>query len=119
MKSYIYILFVITIIFASINIAFADKGVKRKVKSHAKLTITNVNISLKNLMSFNFSEKAGLSYKGSILSSETIGAGVFNTTMFTYQKGNTTYIIPYKHKVIIPDMAPGYTGLKFIIHSKK
>ena len=41
-----------------------------------------------------------------------------NNSLITYQKGNTTYIIPYKQKVALPEIKQGYTGIKLIIRSK-
>jgi hypothetical protein len=41
-----------------------------------------------------------------------------NNSLITYQKGNTTYIIPYKSKITVPDIQPGYTGMKIIIRKK-
>jgi hypothetical protein len=40
-----------------------------------------------------------------------------STTLVSYQKGNTIYIIPYKQKIIMPEVKPGYTGMKLIIRS--
>jgi len=41
-----------------------------------------------------------------------------NRSIITYQKGNTTYIVPYKTKISIPDVQPGYTGVKIILRKK-
>ena len=113
-------LLVFAIIIGTVNVAFADKGVKRKAKNRTKINIT-APVSLKNLMTLNLNLKSGLTYKGSLLSStQTIGPSMINTSILTYQKGNTTYIIPYKHRIIMPDMQQqGYTGIKLIIRSKK
>ena len=60
--------------------------------------------------------KSGLSYKGSLLSSTQSGSSLVLKNVVTYQKGNTTYILPYKSKVTpIPDMRQGYGGVKLII----
>lgn len=111
---------VFAIIIGTVNVAFADKGVKRKARARTKINIT-APVSLKNLMTLNLNLKSGLIYKGSLLSStENEGASLINTSILTYQKGNTTYIIPYKHKFILPDVQQdGYTGIKLIIRSNK
>ena len=97
--------------------AWADRGVGKKNKSKATLNITAPS-NLRNSVAFNI--KAGLTYKGSLLNShQTIGSSIMNNSLITYQKGNTTYIIPYKQKFTVPDMQQGYTGLKLIIRSKK
>lgn len=51
-----------------------------------------------------FSLRAGFQYKGSQLMSmkkENNGDLSMNS-MMRYEKGNTTYIYPYKHKVAVP-----------------
>jgi hypothetical protein len=96
--------------------AWADRGVGRKNKSKATLNITAPS-NLRNSIAFNI--KAGLTYKGSLLNShQTIGSSIMNNSLITYQKGNTTYIIPYKSKITVPDIQPGYTGMKIIIRKK-
>jgi hypothetical protein len=113
-------LLVFAIIIGTVNVAFADKGVKRKAKNRTKINIT-APVSLKNLTTLDLNLRSGLTYKGSLLSStQVVGPAIVNTSILTYQKGNTTYIIPYKHKMVLPDIQQqGYTGIKFIIRSKK
>lgn len=96
-------------------ITFADKGVGKK--SRAKTTL---NISTKSTLKTSIAAniKTGLTYKGSLLSSYKSKSGIVNN-LVTYQKGNTTYIIPYKHKYVMPEMRQGYTGVKFIIRTHK
>jgi len=74
----------------------------------------------KGLYSISFNLKSGLAYKRSFLNTSrySIGNSIINTTVVTYQKGNTTYIIPYKNKMTIAEMRPGYTGMKIIIRKK-
>jgi hypothetical protein len=105
-------LFILTILFSVVNIALADKGSRKKSK--AKTSI-NLNIitpgSLRSSIPFNFS--SGLSYKGSFLTSQlTLGSCIMNSSIVTYEKGNTIYIIPYKQSIIMPDIRPGYSGIK-------
>jgi hypothetical protein len=96
--------------------AFADKGVGKKSKNKVALNITTVG-SIKNSLAFNL--KSGLKYTGSFLYKRptTTNTGVvFNSrTVVTYQKGNTVYIIPYKQKIIMPELKQGYAGVKIII----
>lgn len=51
-----------------------------------------------------FSLRAGFIYKGSqLISIKRDGNGDFSiNSMMRYEKGNTTYIYPYKHKVSVP-----------------
>ncbi len=96
--------------------ASADRGVGRKNKSKATLNIT-APTTIKNSIAFNL--KTGLTYKGSLLSTQsTVGNTLMNSSLITYQKGNITYIIPYKTKITMPDIQAGYTGMKIIIRKK-
>ncbi len=96
-------------------ITFADKGVGKKSRAKTTLNI-NTKSTLKTSISANI--KSGLTYKGSLLSSYKSKSGMVNN-LVTYQKGNTTYIIPYKHKYVMPEIRQGYTGVKFIIRTHK
>ncbi len=91
--------------------AMADRGVGKK----SKTTKVTLNIStpsiLKNSLSLNL--KNGLRYTGSMALNQP--NGMSRTSVVTYQKGNTTYIIPYKQKIIMPEIKQGYTGMKLII----
>lgn len=67
----------------------------------------NEKFSLKNLSSLNHKTstfkdlKSSLLYKGLLVSSKaTTGFG--QTNYIKYNKGNITYVIPYRHKVILP-----------------
>jgi hypothetical protein len=101
-----------------VGVTFADRGTGKRNKLKTLLNI-NTNYSLKNSLSANI--KTGLTYKGSLLTSnrQVIGTSVISNSLMTYQKGNITYIIPYKQKMVMPEMTQGYTGLKLIIRSKK
>lgn len=96
--------------------AWADKGVGRRTKNNTNLNIT-APTNIKNCIGFNM--KSGLSYKGSLLNTRVpVGNSLMVNSLVTYQKGNTTYIIPYKTKITVPEMQPGYTGMKVIIRKK-
>jgi hypothetical protein len=98
---------------------FADRGTgKKSNKVRTTLNITPSASSLKGTIMSSL--KNGLSYKGSFSANKHITTnGISSATLMTYQKGNTTYLLPYKSKVAVADMAQGYTGLKLIIRSKK
>lgn len=50
-----------------------------------------------------FTLKSGPSYKGSrLLNYNRQNNSVHFTSVITYQKGNTTYILPYKNKMMLP-----------------
>lgn len=54
-----------------------------------------------------FTLKAGPAYKGSFTFSQNSNGKVNYQTLVTYSKGNTTYIMPYQHRV---NLAPAKTG---------
>ncbi|MBL0147033.1 MAG: hypothetical protein IPP48_16270 [Chitinophagaceae bacterium] len=90
--------------------ALADRGIGKKAKNKVSLNISTNN-SFKSSLYNNL--KSGLTYKGSILVKKQISNNVmYNNTLVTFQKGNTVYILPYKHKIITPEIKQGYTGSK-------
>jgi LysM repeat protein len=108
---------IITMLLSVGNFTFADRGIGKKARLKTLLNInTNASTSLKTSIALNI--KSGLAYKGSISSSNKSTGLMQNSSYITYQKGNTTYIIPYKQKVTMPEIKQGYTGLKLIIRSK-
>ena len=95
--------------------AMADRGVGKK----SKTTKVTLNIStpatLKNSLSLNV-KNGNLRYTGSMAVNQQSSTGSMSkNSIVTYQKGNTTYIIPYKQRIIMPEIKPGYTGMKLII----
>lgn len=93
--------------------ALADRGIGKKAKNKVSLNISTNN-SFKSSLYNNL--KSGLTYKGSILVKKQISNNVmYNNTLVTFQKGNTVYILPYKHKIITPEIKQGYTGSKITI----
>jgi len=109
---------ILTLVSAT-TVVFADRGTgKKSSKVRTTLNITPTATSLKSTVMSNL--KNGLSYKGSFLTTKhTTGTVITSNTLMTYQKGNTTYLLPYKSKMAVADMGQGYTGVKLIIRSKK
>ncbi len=106
----------LSILTGTMLVSFADRGAGKKSKNKVILNI-NTNNSIKNALSFNL--KGGVKYKGSLLSNtQQQNNSLVSTELVTYQKGNSIYIIPYKQKIIVPEIKQGYTGLKLIIKTK-
>jgi hypothetical protein len=106
------ILFLAAIFNGIMLTGFADRGVGKKSKPKVTLNIATNTPS--SALSFNL--KSGLQYKGSLLNNvTTTGSSITYNTLVTFQKGNTIYIIPYKQKILVPEIKQGYTGLKLII----
>ena len=88
-------------------VTLADRGgfVRRdKTKLNIKTTST-----LKSSIQFNL--KSNLEFKGNMLLNRTqIGGALVINEVMAYKKGNTTYLMPYKHKMVVPsyNRADGY-----------
>ncbi|WP_462253749.1 hypothetical protein [Ferruginibacter sp.] len=109
------LLLVAIVLFGATQSVLADRGIGKKSKSKVTLNISTP-ATLRNSVSLNL--KSGLRYTGSVfLNKATAGNSMISKTLVTYQKGNTVYIIPYKQKIIMPEIKPGYTGMKLIIKS--
>ena len=95
--------------------SLADRGVGKNKRKVALNIVSSGTI--KKTLSFNMS--SGLKYKGSLLNRvENSKNSISFTSLITYQKGNTIYIVPQKQKILVPDVRPGYTGMKLIIKPK-
>ncbi|UAY52587.1 hypothetical protein [Ferruginibacter albus] len=109
----------VTLVFCTVQAAITDRGSGKKNKKKSATAALNITTttSLRNSILFNL--KSGLKYKGSFLTgTQTIGSSIIENSIVTYQKGNTTYIIPYKHKILMPESSKGYTGFKLVIQPK-
>jgi hypothetical protein len=108
------LILVVAVLFSATLRALADRGIGRKsTKSKVTLNISTSS-TLRNSLSLNL--KTGLKYTGSVfVNQKAFGNSIVSNSLITYQKGNTIYIIPYKQKVIMPEIKPGYTGMKLII----
>jgi len=87
---------------------WADRGVGKK-KAKVSLNLGNSSVSRSG-----FNIKSNLKYNGSSLNTNS---NSYNN-LVTYQKGNTVYMVPFKQKVVVPEMKQGYTGMKLIIKTK-
>lgn len=89
-----------TTVFLLLGIAlvtWADRGVGSRVKAKTSLNIVNSG-NLKKSISNSF--RSGLYYKGSNTFTHKFSTGLALTSLVSYQKGNITYVIPYKHRPI-------------------
>jgi len=113
MKKITKILLVLTLCSGIAFSTLADTGIGKKGRNKAALNIATPT-TLRNAVSLNL--KLGLKYTGSLLVKQQTGVNsIFSSTLVTYQKGNTVYILPYKHVITMPEIRPGYTGMKLII----
>jgi hypothetical protein len=74
----------------------------------------NTNSLFTYKCSKNFSLRSGYNYKSNnFLSAPESGNFIMLNTVVTYQKGNTTYIMPLKRKVILDKVTFSPSRLKF------
>ncbi len=113
MKKTLKTLLIISIFIGNMPYSFADRGVRNRTKKTIALNINTSN-SFKNSLYLNL--KSGLKFKG-LEFAETTNSNNFihGLTIMTYEKGNTTYIIPNQRKIIVPEVKQGYTGMKLIL----
>ena len=115
MSRFSKIAFILTL-FSCVSLwATADRGGFGRKRSKVHLNITNLG-TLRN--SINFTLRSGINYKGSTyLGNHQVGNTIYANTLISYKKGNTVYILPYKHKVLMPQYS-AQTGSKLIIRRK-
>lgn len=114
MKKYPTIIAVVLLLCGIGFLSFADRGgIGRKNKPQFNIELHG---TLKNSIAFNL--KSGLVFRGSdIISKQRIGNSVVTESVMSFQKGKTTYLIPYKQRIIVQDYSKD--GYKLIIRSRK
>lgn len=93
--------------------SFADRGIGKKKNK----VVLNIKAPASFNAALNFNLKNGLRYTGTLLNAPVLSTNSFNTIV-TYQKGNSIYVMPYKQKVLVTEVRPGYTGAKLIIRPR-
>lgn len=78
---------------------YAAKGDSKEKKG---FVLKFSGFDLKGINTGFFSLKPGVLYKGSFNNVEKAPQQTTLQSIITYQKGNTTFILPYKPKVILP-----------------
>ena len=89
---------VILLIAGSAAASFATLGDGKKKSSLPKTSL----LSSKTTNPGSFSLRSGYTYRGNqVINPQTQNSYISLNTTVTYQKGNTTYIVPLKKKVIL------------------
>jgi hypothetical protein len=112
-NNWLKIAFVSLFVVSTIGAVYADRGVGKRARSKTNLNVSMPSGSLRGSLGLNL--KSGLAYKGSL---QTTKLDV-SQTLVSFQKGNTTYLLPFKAKLVSPDLRPGYSGLKIVIRAPK
>ncbi|MEI7471624.1 MAG: hypothetical protein WCJ85_05160 [Chitinophagaceae bacterium] len=111
-------IFIVTVLISTAMVAMADRGTGKKAKSKTALNLTNTGTNFRNALGLNL--LSGLHYTGSLINMPSFTnnkSAINSNSLVTFQKGNTVYIIPFKQKIITPEIGKGYTGMKLIIKS--
>ena len=96
LTSFVFITVVTTTVHASTIVSSSSES----KKASEKYSLKNLS-SLSHKVSTFHDLKSKLLYKGLTVSS-SLNSGLGQTNYLKYNKGNITYVIPYRHKVILP-----------------
>ena len=96
LTSFVFITVVTTTVHASTIVSSSSES----KKASEKYSLKNLS-SLSHKVSTFHDLKSRLLYKGLSVSS-SLNGGQGQTNYLKYNKGNITYVIPYRHKVILP-----------------
>ena len=92
---------------ASAISAFAILGDKGKTPKTNRSFLSNQNL---NVNTTSFSLKSNYNFRGSQIINPAATTEYINlNTVVTYQKGNTTYVVPLKKKIFITTANAGFT----------
>jgi hypothetical protein len=91
---------IIAVVSSSVHASTIVSGTSDSKKVTEKYSLKNLS-SLNHKASTFHDLKSSLLYKGLTVSS-TLNTGLGQTNYLKYNKGNITYVIPYRHKVILP-----------------
>jgi hypothetical protein len=89
-----------TVVSTSVHASTIVIGTTESKKVTEKYSLKNLS-SLSHKASTFRDLKSSLLYKGLSVST-TLTSGLGQTNYLKYNKGNITYVIPYRHKVILP-----------------
>lgn len=92
--------------------SYADRGIRSRSHNNVVLNI-NTNKNFRSALTQNM--KLGLNDKGFSYVEKQNEKGIYlGSTIRTFQKGNTFYILPNRNKVIVPEIKQGYSGMKLV-----
>jgi hypothetical protein len=100
LKTILTSLVFIIVVSSTVHASTIVSGTSESKKATEKYSLKNLS-SLNHKVSTFHDLKSRLLYKGLTVSS-SINGGLGQTNYLKYNKGNITYVIPYRHKVILP-----------------
>ena len=90
----------ITVVSSTVHASTIVSSTNESKKVTEKYSLKNLS-SLSHKASTFHDLKSRLLYKGLTVST-SMNTGIGQTNYLKYNKGNITYVIPYRHKVILP-----------------
>lgn len=90
----------ITVVASTVHASSIVSGTSESKKVTEKYSLKNLSSLSHKVSTFN-DLKSRLIYKGLTVTS-SLNGGQAQTNYLKYNKGNITYVIPYRHKVILP-----------------
>ena len=90
----------ITVVSSTVHASTIVSSTSESKKITEKYSLKNLS-SLSHKASTFHDLKSRLLYKGLTVST-SMNTGIGQTNYLKYNKGNITYVIPYRHKVILP-----------------
>ncbi len=90
----------ITVVTSTVSASTIVSSTSESKKVTEKYSLKNLS-SLSHKASTFHDLKSRLLYKGLTVST-SMNTGIGQTNYLKYNKGNITYVIPYRHKVILP-----------------
>ncbi len=87
----------------AVNLCFGAFSGKTDDNSNSKFSLKNLNNYSKNYYTLSLLKTSSFQFKGSQELYQQKNANGFEvTSMIRMEKGNTTYVYPYKYKVKVP-----------------
>ena len=90
----------ITVVTTTVHASTIVSGTSESKKVTEKYSLKNLSTVSHKASTFH-DLKSSLLYKGLTVST-SMNTGIGQTNYLKYNKGNITYVIPYRHKVILP-----------------
>jgi hypothetical protein len=109
--------FIVVVFSLAASIALADRGTfgRKDKKKVAVLDFAHTG-SLRNAILSNL--RAGFVFKGTqTISQQRTAAGIVNNSIMSFKRGNTMYVLPLRHKIIMPEYNKA-TGYKLVLRSR-
>ena len=90
------------VLLACLTVTVSLYAAKGDSKTKKGVVLKFSGFDFKGINNFSLYSKPGFLYKGSFSTVEKAPQNTYMNSVVTFQRGNTTYIYPYQHKVSVP-----------------